>query len=125
MKKKNREIHLRLTDDEYSVMQKKASEYKFLSSMIIDAVYQFDDRLAIRKVDILQALSDRVLNYHGNLAKIGSNINQMAHYANQLALRNESSEIFYKEVVQKIDELSQLIRCTIDNDKKLFSYLVK
>lgn len=48
---------LRLNDTELEIFRKKAEHYRNLSSMIRDAVVQFDDVATKGKIDALKSLS--------------------------------------------------------------------
>lgn len=82
---KTKEIHLRLTENEYLRLKEKSANYPTLSSFVLDACMNFDDALGIKRLNIIRNWCEDYNKFESMLNKIGSNINQLAHHVNKLS----------------------------------------
>lgn len=112
MKKENKKlrVELRLNSSEAELFQKKAKRYGNMSAMIRDAVAQFNDVATIGKVDALNNLSDLIKKFSAELAKEGSNLNQVTKRANELMLLGDLDRKYYEEEVKPIiDDIHKIM----------------
>ncbi len=77
-------IKLRVNDEELKLFLQKSARYPTMSSMIRDAVKQFDDRQTMGKLQSLTELKNFYVKYEQQLGWLGSNFNQYMHRANEL-----------------------------------------
>lgn len=126
-KKKNRNIRrkVQFNEDEYKVLLEKSKNYSSQSAMIRDAIKVFNDKSAIKKLDTLNQLDKKMDEYHRELSAIGNNINQLAHYANQLQKIGEYSDSFFNDILDEIRTVEELIGKSINNDIQIFKYIIK
>lgn len=100
--KKKYQFHLRLTKSELEMFKEKAKNYKRMSSMVCDAVAQFDDVATLGKIDALNELSSLWSKVFQEISRQGNNLNQTVKRANELFLMGELNEDYYKEVIKPI-----------------------
>lgn len=122
---KTKRIEVRLDEKELSLFKEKGKNYSSVGAMIRDAIKVFDDKMAIKKFDTINLLYEKMLEHHRNLKAIGNNINQLAHYANQLQIIREYPDSFSNEILDEIKKVEELISESINNDMKVFKYIVK
>lgn len=113
MSKKNKEIHLILTEDEYEELMKKkeAMGFKTYSSVI---------RMFIRYGICISVDFDPFYENATQIARVGNNINQIAKAV------NESKDItkYQVELLQKhMNKLEQIFNEFVDDKIKLVEYI--
>ena len=113
MSKKNKEIHLILTEEEYAELMKKkeAMGFKTYSSVI---------RMFIRYGICVSVDFDPFYENATQIARVGNNINQIAKAV------NESKDItkYQVELLQKhMNKLEQIFNNFVDDKIKLIKYL--
>ena len=97
--KRTYRVDLRLNEKEKELFKNKAQNYKKLSSMIRDAVEQFDDRGTKMRIQALNDLSLQIRDFGTELSKLGGNINQMAKRANELIYMGELNQDYYEKII--------------------------
>ena len=113
MSKKNKEIHLILTEEEYTELMKKkeAMGFKTYSSVI---------RMFIRYGICVSVDFDPFYENATQIARVGNNINQIAKAV------NESKDItkYQVELLQKhMNKLEQIFNDFVDDKIKLVKYI--
>lgn len=119
--KKDHQINLRLTNDEFQKLRKKAADYKSMSSFILTACNNFDDRLGLKKLDALRDWGQEFNRWKYDIGKIGTNISQLTHYANEcrqqgilnpsiLELQNEQMRIWNEQLGKIIEFNNQITK---------------
>ena len=113
MSKKNKEIHLILTEEEYAELMKKkeAMGFKTYSSVI---------RMFIRYGICVSVDFDPFYENATQIARVGNNFNQIAKAV------NESKDItkYQVELLQKhMNKLEQIFNDFVDDKIKLIEYL--
>lgn len=122
MRRRNKNVALRMTEDEYAALMMRVAESgQTQQSFIINAVLgaKVSSREEVKK---LQKLSDQFADANRQLRGMAANINQMAHVANgygqmpqqaQLEQLNQELQEFRKEC----DATWRLIRQSISLQK--------
>ena len=92
------------------MIRQKAANYKTVSSMIWDAIKQFDDTGTKRKIVALNEMTVLYKKYQQDLSWMGGNFNQVVKRANELAIANELTVSFFENVLfPQIMELQKLL----------------
>ncbi len=76
--RKTRRFDIRLTEEDYHLLSEKAQSYPSISSLLLDAVRNFDTRRGRNRLDTMIEFSENVRKIEVELARIGNNVNQMA-----------------------------------------------
>lgn len=76
--RKTRRFDTRLTEEDYRLLGEKAKSYPSISSLVLDAVKNFDTRKGRNRLDTMIEFSENVRKLEVELARIGNNVNQMA-----------------------------------------------
>ena len=92
-------IKLRVNDEELKLFLQKSARYPTMSSMIRDAVRQFDDRQTMGKLQSLTELKNFYVNYEQQLGWLGSNFNQYMHRANELNVSGQLTDKHLTEII--------------------------
>jgi hypothetical protein len=124
--KKTHQIHILLNDAELEIFKKKAKNYHQLSSMIRDAVVQFNDRAATESFDQLNNLSELIRTFGVEMSKQGGNLNQAVKRANELIYSGELNQDYYDKVLLPIVEKNQNLIFEIKTQQaKILNKLIK
>ena len=99
MEKRTYLCKVRLKEEEYELFRQKASGYQSMSSMIRDAVQQFNDIGTIKRIEALNEMTDLYKKYQQDLSWLGGNFNQAMKRANELAIGNSLSQKYYEDVI--------------------------
>ena len=127
MEKDNRTIikKIRFNEREWKIVMSKSNDYSSFSSMIRDAVSVFDDASTIKKIEALNSLSSLLQDHQTELSRIGNNINQLTHYANELAkIDNYSLQFCVDDLLPILQLLLTEIGIIKKNEKAIFKKLV-
>ena len=101
---------IRLTPEEDALFKRKAARYKTISAMVRDAVRQFDDTATRGKIEAINRMTDLYVKYQQDLSWLGGNFNQTMKRANELAIGQELTPQFFKQVLYpQVTQLQQLI----------------
>lgn len=92
-------IKLRVNDEELKLFLQKSARYPTMSSMIRDAVRQFDDRQTMGKLQSLTELKNFYVKYEQQLGWLGSNFNQYMHRANELNVSGQLTDKHLTEII--------------------------
>ena len=110
MERKTKRLWIRISAQDAELIKQKATNYKTVSSMIWDAIKQFDDVGTKRKIATLNEMMTFYKKYQQDLAWMGSNFNQVVKRANELAIANELTVPFFENVLfPRIEELQKLL----------------
>ena len=110
MERKTKRLWIRISAQDAEQIKQKATNYKTVSSMIWDAIKQFDDVGTKRKIATLNEMMTFYKKYQQDLAWMGSNFNQVVKRANELAIANELTVPFFENVLfPRIEELQKLL----------------
>ena len=110
MERKTKRLWIRISAQDAELIKQKATNYKTVSSMIWDAIKQFDDVGTKRKITMLNEMMTFYKKYQQDLAWMGSNFNQVVKRANELAIANELTVPFFENVLfPRIEELQKLL----------------
>ena len=110
MERKTKRLWIRISAQDAELIKQKATNYKTVSSMIWDAIKQFDDVGTKRKIATLNEMMTFYKKYQQDLAWMGSNFNQVVKRANELAITNELTVPFFENVLYpRIEELQKLL----------------
>ncbi len=85
---KIRQIHLRLSEEEYKSFQEKSKKYGGISQMIRKLVGIADDVYAKNHYDILLEMTEMFQQHNTEINRVGVNINQAVRQINIQALKN-------------------------------------
>ena len=124
---KTKEIHLRLTEKEYTILKEKAKDYPSLSSYVIDACLNFDDELGRRRLNRFRLWSEDFHKFESELNMIGNNINQIAYHFNKMSHTGVYPEGLIDTSIklhkQTVDLLAEIINSNIKY-KQLGSHFI-
>lgn len=108
--RKTKRLWIRISAQDAELIKQKATNYKTVSSMIWDAIKQFDDVGTKRKIATLNEMMTFYKKYQQDLAWMGSNFNQVVKRANELAIANELTLPYFESVLYpQIMELQKLL----------------
>lgn len=121
---KKRQIHIRATEEEFKMIKKKAEKYPSVSSLLLDAVKDFDNRQGRNRIERMIEFSKAVNNFDRDMVRIGTNLNQIAHSLN-LYKYGEVSLIPLQKIYDAIQDTQELnkeairaIRSIADKSRK-------
>lgn len=110
MERKTKRLWIRISAQDAELIRQKAANYKTVSSMIWDAIKQFDDTGTKRKIVALNEMTVLYKKYQQDLSWMGGNFNQVVKRANELAIANEPTVSFFENVLfPQIMELQKLL----------------
>ena len=110
MERKTKRLWIRISAQDAELIRQKAANYKTVSSMIWDAIKQFDDTGTKRKIVALNEMTVLYKKYQQDLSWMGGNFNQVVKRANELAIANELTVSFFENVlIPQIMELQKLL----------------
>lgn len=119
-------LELRLNDEERKLFERKSVRYQTMSSMVRDAVKQFNDVQTKGKIEAMSQLRAFCTYYDQRLSWLGGNLNQAQHRANELALAGQLAPSYIQQVLMpKILECLQLIREIKQNLDVIYTQLLK
>lgn len=119
-------FEIRLSEEEYKLFKQKAERYQTMSSMIRDAVRDFDDVNTQGKIDSLTEIKNYYTRFDQRLGWLGGNINQAQKRANELAITGElSPEYIYRVLFPKINEAISVIREMKTEQDAIYAKLLK
>ena len=117
MGRKTKRLWIRMSLEEERLLKEKAVNYKTISSMVWDAIKLFDDKATIGKFDALNEMVALYRKYQQDLSWMGGNFNQIVKRANELAIGEELTIPYFKQVLfPKIKELQDLL-CDIKREQ--------
>lgn len=97
---KKHQFHLRLTDAELEMFNKKAKNYKRKTAMVCDAVAQFNDVATLGKIEALNEFTSLWSKVYKEISHQGNNLNQAVKRANELFLLGELDKSYFEEVIK-------------------------
>lgn len=112
---KNRNIHFRVTEDEYKLIKEKSSSFDSISAMIIHTVKNATTgkRKSNRYVlDYLEEWATNYQRYKSDFSHLCGNFNQLTKYVNKLdriGILNDSFKDEYMVLLQQINEQLKMI----------------
>ena len=110
MERKTKRLWIRISAQDAELIKQKATNYKTVSSMIWDAIKQFDDVGTKRKIATLNEMMTFYKKYQQDLSWMGGNFNQVVKRANELAIDNELTLPYFERVLYpQIMELQKLL----------------
>lgn len=119
-------INLHLNNKELELFRNKAKNYSQMSTMIRDAVTQFDDIKTKGWITALNDLSILISNFSTELSKQGGNLNQITKRANELIFMGELDKTYYEEVISpQIKLLQKLVYDVKKQQSEIFKRLLK
>ncbi len=117
MGRKTKRLWIRMSPEEERLLKEKAVNYRTISSMVWDAIKIFDDKATIGKFDALNEMVVLYRKYQQDLSWMGGNFNQVVKRANELAIGEELTLPYFKQVLfPKIKELQDLL-CDIKREQ--------
>ena len=116
---KTKRIYIRISEEEFESLKKRAKAYKSMSAFLIDAGMKFDDRATIRRLDILDNWTEAYKKWEKDILYISNNINQMAHYCNIMKNRGLITEEIVNKQVDCISEWTEYMSKIIEFDRVL------
>lgn len=124
--KRSHQLHLRLNDTEVEIFKNKAKNYKRMSSMIRDAVVQFNDQATKLRLESLNELTGLLKSESVELSKQGGNLNQVVKRANELIYAGELSQDYFDKVLfPTIKEVQDMIFNIKKQQSLIYKKLVK
>lgn len=80
---KTKQLHLRLSEQEFQQVKKLAKGYPSMSAFVLDAVKNNDPRKGRNRIDTMIKFSELMEKSDVSLSRLGNNINQIAHAINR------------------------------------------
>ncbi len=110
-KKKTKQIHIRLTEEQDKLLRSKALNYTSLTDFLIDAALAFNEKKGRRGIDTMIEFSTYYEEYRTDISRIGNNINQIAHTLHIMKKNNKviDSSCFIEEVQKAKETLENLL----------------
>ncbi len=112
-KKKIKRLELRLSEEQYLMMKRKAANFPTMTDFVVNAIDDFDENGGIAKVDLINSWSVKLGSFKSDLARIGNNVNQIAHFLNIQRVQDTSDK--YSENIDsriaEVNELMELLKC--------------
>lgn len=114
MKNKTKIFKMRITEDQQTTIQKKAAQAKLTPSEYVRR------KVFTGEVGVMDSMAflDEYKNYVYEIRKVGNNINQLAHYANQLNLQDKYS-------IGVIEEMKSYLRRLTECEMKIQELSIK
>lgn len=117
--KRNIIVRLCVSPQEKALFEEKASTYQGnVSSMIRDAVKQFDDTATVGRIQTLREVMVFFRKYQQDLGWMGGNFNQQVKRANELAIAGKLSQDYFERVLlpetKKVYELIGKMKDDLD-----------
>ena len=126
MERKTKRLWIRISAQDAELIKQKATNYKTVSSMIWDAIKQFDDVGTKRKIATLNEMMTFYKKYQQDLAWMGSNFNQVVKRANELAIANELTLPYFESVLYpQIMELQKLLTAVKQEQNQIAKRLTR
>lgn len=107
--RKLKQIHFRVTEDEYNMIKEKGEKYSSISAIILEAVKNFDERDGCNIIDVLDDWARDFGAFKVDLSRIGNNINQVAHYVNTMKTQGVYNENVLNIVEQELSAYNELL----------------
>lgn len=103
-------IELYLKPEEQTLFAEKAKHYNSMGEMIRDAVKQFNDAGAKRKLVAMNELACFYTKFQDYLSWLGGNFNQAMKRANELAIAGELTPAYFQTTLYPaLDKASALL----------------
>ena len=119
-------IELYLKPKDVALFEKKAIRYRCMSSMIRDAVKQFNDLATHRKIEALNGMVDLYKKHQQELSWLGGNLNQAMKRANEMAKSKELSQSYYDEVLfPQVKELQEFLHDIKEEQHQIAKKLIR
>lgn len=126
MERKTKRLWIRISAQDAELIKQKAANYKTVSSMIWDAIKQFDDTGTKRKIAALNEMTALYKKYQQDLAWMGSNFNQVVKRANELAIANELTLPYFEKLLYpQIMELQKLLTAVKQEQHQIVKRLTR
>uniref|UniRef100_UPI003562F83B hypothetical protein n=1 Tax=Bacteroides fragilis TaxID=817 RepID=UPI003562F83B len=122
---KKQNLHIRISEEEEKAIKAKAKKYPSLSAYILDAALHFDDRQGIFKIEMMDKWATLYLERKNLLSNIASNINQLAHYANQCKNVGVVNEKLLSEIESTIKTWNSLAQKIISENREIVNAIKK
>lgn len=119
-------FELRLSEEEYSLFKRKSERYQNISSMVRDAVKDFNDIRTQGKIAALTEIKDFYIRFDQRLGWLGANVNQAQKRANELAIAGELSPTYIQQVLlPNVQECLKFIRQMKSGQDEIYDRLLK
>ena len=126
MERKTKRLWIRISAQDAELIKQKAANYKTVSSMIWDAIKQFDDTGTKRKIAALNEMTALYKKYQQDLAWMGGNFKQVVKRANELAIANELTLPYFEKVLYpQIMELQKLLTAVKQEQHQIVKRLTR
>lgn len=99
MNRRTRRIELRLSEAEAEFIREKSKGYRSVSHYIRDAVAEFSDTDARRRLELINGLGQLYREYHNELFHLSANFNQVVKRANELSVAGLLSKSYLEKTV--------------------------
>ncbi len=107
-KKKIKRLELRLSEEQYLMMKRKSANFPTMTDFVVNAIDDFDENGGIAKVDLINSWSAELGSFKSDLARIGNNVNQIAHFLNIQKVQDASGQ-YSEDIDSRINEVSELM----------------
>ena len=107
---KTKQLHLRLSEQEFQQVKKLAKGYPSMSSFVLDAVKNHDPRRGKNRIDTMIKFSELMEKSDVSLSRLGNNINQIAHAINRKIMANWGANFALDEdILMRVEDARFLL----------------
>lgn len=117
MKKKNKRIYIRLTEEELAMFKEKTKKYPSMTSMLLAAVKNLNEHTMSNRMAHVLELKAELDEQNRQLGRMGANLNQIAKYFNQISNAGIIGDYRVQETIElerAISEYKDVISRTND-----------
>ncbi len=116
MKRRNKRIELRLTEQEADYIRVKSMSYSSVSHYIREAITEFSDTDSRKRLELINELGSLYKAYHNELYHISANLNQAMKRANELAVAGILTKGYVEKEMQPAVRATQAMISTIRDE---------
>ena len=121
--KKTKQLHFRISEDDFNEIRKRASKFQSVSHFVISAIKDFGDATIREKMYACSRLSEYYSSTDQKLAHIGGNLNQAMKRVNEAAkVAHPTQALILEGLIPEIRECSNIC---LDLRKELRSITCK
>lgn len=118
MKKEKRtyQLHILLSEKELKLFKEKSKNYHKMSSMVRDAVANFNDAATVNNLDCLNAHAELIRTFSVEISKQGGNLNQVVKRANELIYSDMLDKAYFEKVL--FPEIESVLKLILEVQKQ-------
>ena len=119
-------MEIRLTDEEYNLIQSKGRNYPNRTRLVVEAIRQIGSLNTRQKLAALAEMTALYKQYQQQFSWMGGNFNQVVKRANELAIGRELTVPFFEHVLfPQIKKLQSLLEQIKEEQRQIALRLIK